>query len=314
MVEADALSRGVFEQEKKEVKNFEKGEDVLKIHVENNHRKNIIEKLEEKKIKISENKLREILKRCETCNKKDGKYEKSSKFVITEEPGEIFAIDILSISEKEKIILGIDYFSRKIFGSVILTKQSTKILDFIKRIYDEFKFKKLMSDNGKEFNNDILKQWTELNGIEHIFTIPYYHQGNGRIERANRTIRTALKKTPGLLRIKLKKVIDNYNDIRHRAIGMSPNEALKPENREKVIENQKTYQKEFKTKELESFEVGQEVYLKNETRAHKDDDHFAEKGKIKKRDGNTYEIETEDKSLFRRHSTQLRSRKDVGLI
>ena len=171
-----------------------------------------------------------------------------------------------------------------------------------------------MSGNGKEFNNDTLKQWTELNGIEHIFTIPYYHQGNGRIERANRTIRTALKKTPGLLRIKLKKVIDNYNDIRHRAIGMSPNEALKPENREKVIENQKTYQKEFKTKELESFEVGQEVYLKNETRAHKDDDHFAEKGKIKKRDGNTYEIETEDKSLFRRHSTQLRSRKDVGLI
>jgi transposase InsO family protein len=61
----------------------------------------------------------------------------------------------------------------------------------------------LISENGKEFENTKLKKWIESRKIDHQFSVPYYHQGNGRVERVNRTLRTALMKTKGSIRKKL---------------------------------------------------------------------------------------------------------------
>lgn len=66
------------------------------------------------------------------------------------------------------------------------------------------------------------------------------------MERANRTIREALKKTPGSVKSKLKGIIENYNNSVHRAIRMSPNEACKEENKEKVKQASNIYAMEFK--------------------------------------------------------------------
>lgn len=64
-------------------------------------------------------------------------------------------------------------------------------------------------------------------GIIQEFTITYYHQHKGRIERANHTIREKLKKLKGPIQKKLKEAIEAYNDVIHRGIVMSPNEAMK---------------------------------------------------------------------------------------
>lgn len=73
-------------------------------------------------------------------------------------------------------------------------------------------------DNGREFDNEEVKNWTQENNIILDYSIPHYHASNGRIERVNRTIREACKKTPGLTEIKLAKILKNYNECRHRAI------------------------------------------------------------------------------------------------
>lgn len=77
--------------------------------------------------------------------------------------------------------------------------------------------------------------------------VPYIHQTNGRIERLNRTIQTALKKIYRKCPMS-KKIIESiniYNKSFHRAIGMTPIEALLAKNRDKALESTNKYSKKF---------------------------------------------------------------------
>src|SRR5699024_5701988 len=112
-----------------------------------------------------------------------------------------------------------DYYSRKLFTRYVITKQAKKILKFLRDVYAEFKFKKVISDNGKEFKNQYVSAWLKANGIEHQFISPYHHKSAGRIERVMRTLRTDLNKKKGPVITKLKVVTDEYNNKVHRAIG-----------------------------------------------------------------------------------------------
>lgn len=218
-------------------------------------------------------------------------------------------IDILEMSKKDKIIIMIDYFSRKIMAKNLETQEADKVLKFIQDCYIKMPFKKLISDNGKEFNNSKLKIWLNENGIEHKFAIPYYHQSNGRIERVNRTIRNALSKTGGMMKIKLPQVVNNYNNMYHRAIGMSPEMAYKKENNAKVKEHTKIYKKEFEVTnaKLSQFNVGDKVYIRNEQRSTKDQDRYNESGQlIEKLYGDVYSVKTKDDKVIIRHRTKLR--------
>ena len=183
-----------------------------------------------------------------------------------------------------------------------------KIISLLKRVYEEIKYKEIITDNGKEFSNKVVKNWLAQNKINQKFSIPYYHESNGRVERANRTIRNALRKEKGPIRAKLPKVLDTYNNMEHRGIGTSPNEAVKEENWEKVRKVQEKYRKEFKEKKLEKFTLEKDVLIKNEFRKNKMDDYFKEKGKIKSQiSENVYLVENEDGKLLRKHSCQLKA-------
>lgn len=203
-------------------------------HKEYNHRKGIQTLLIENGIEITRRELKEILKSCEECMKKDKKVGKNASLIKVDKPKDPVGIDLLIVNENLKVIVMIDYFTRIIFARCIASKEAIKILHFVDTVYQKFKFKKLICDNGKEFQNELLKRFAERNEIELDYGIPYYHASNGRVERANRTIRDALKKVNKPIRIALKDVVDKYNRTIHRGIGMAPIEAMKPENWKKV--------------------------------------------------------------------------------
>lgn len=220
---------------------------------------NITEYLRERGIEISNKRLSKILGTCMTCKIKDKKIKITCKFVEVEKPGEKIGIDILELTAGDKVITAIDYFSRKMFAVTVKSKEAIKVKKFLEKIHNEFPFKKLISDSGKEFDNNEVRNWTKMLWIEHVFLIPYYHQSNGRIERANRTIRMACRKTPGPTKIKLGAIIENYTNTIHRGIGMSPNIAIFDENWEKVKNHENKYKKEFKKYDKK------QIFLKLET-------------------------------------------------
>ena len=54
--------------------------------------------------------------------------------------------------------------------------------------------KQILSDQGKEFVNKIVKNLTKVTGVEHRITSPYHPQTNGMTERLNQTLIQSLKK------------------------------------------------------------------------------------------------------------------------
>lgn len=102
----------------------------------------------------------------------------------------------------------------------------------------------------------------------------------------------------------MKRIIDRYNETEHRALGMSPKEAMKDENRESLLERQETYKNEFKERKLRKYEIGCKVLVKNEQNRDKIDDEFRENVERKRAlNQDAYEVLLEDGSMLRRQST-----------
>ena len=178
---ADALSRspniGVIRC-KKEIRDM-----VMKTHEANCNRKNIYEKLPPMEGKISKDYVRKILKDCETWKRNEDKVWESAKFVKTTYPGEIVAFDFLEISRGERILLGIDYFTRTLYGKCLKTKEAWKVIDLLQEIHKEIRIKTVITDCGKEFDNEIWRKAVKNLNIKHEMVAPYYHQANGSKEQ-----------------------------------------------------------------------------------------------------------------------------------
>jgi hypothetical protein len=101
----------------------------------------------------------------------------------------------------------------------------------------------------------------------------------------------------------------NYNSIFHRAIGMSPSEARKEENWNKVKMWAEKYKKEFGNKNnvKEVLKEGEKVLIRNEVKNTKMCDEYHEEGIVKRRESfNVYEVENGKGNVVRRHISQLK--------
>ena len=301
LVEADTLSRNCQREDKVD--------QILTIHRESGHRKDIHSKVLENGIDISRQELQKIISSCDTCLVYDRVRVRGGSHIISSEIGERVAIDVMDIDKRYKVVLAIDYFTRKAWGMLFKRKIQENVTKVLEAVYKDIKFKELLSDNGKEFDNELVKKWCSDREIKHEFSIPYYHQGNGRVERLNRTIRECIKKDKGLYAQRLNSALKTYNNNIHRALGMSPNEAMNPVNHDRIRDKMEKYAKEFKSRNLNDLKEGDCVYIQNESPKSKMDKVFDDTGKITECEPNNgYKVKLDNGGIIRRHRTQLKFR------
>ena len=82
------------------------------------------------------------------------------------------------------------------------------------------------SDQGRQFESELLKQICNLLQIKKTHTTPYRPQGNGMVERFNRTLQDmlaiAVGKHPADWEVYIRKLCFAYNTSVHSSTGYSP--------------------------------------------------------------------------------------------
>ena len=122
----------------------------------------------------------------------------------------------------------IDVLTRFLIAEPLKTKEATEVARiFVDRVICNHGVPKvLVSDQGKEFTNKILKGIAELLRMKHVTTTPYHPQANGVIERCNGTVinilRTLIEDNVSIWDTMLPIAVFAYNSGYNRTIKDSP--------------------------------------------------------------------------------------------
>jgi Integrase core domain len=183
--------------------------------------------------------------------------------------GDLIQIDLVDMSKYSKqnkgykfILTAIDCFSKLGFAEPLKNKSAAEVAPVMERIIKQHPIKNLQSDLGKEFYNSTFKALMKKYNINHFSTHSVLKASI--CERFNRTLKTnmfrqfTINNNFDWVSI-LPQLIENYNNAKHRTIGMKPVDVtVKHETSILKILNEIP-----KTKMIKPLRLGQTVRISN---------------------------------------------------
>jgi len=146
--------------------------------------------------------IMEYVKKCARCQKHGRKKlnEELYPVAVSAKPFDRIALDVKHVQTSRSghryIIAGIDYLTKYVEARALRFQTASEIALFL---YEDIICRHgcptiIVSDNGKPFLSNLIKQVCRNYSILHKTTTPYNPQSNGLIERFNRTLGQILQK------------------------------------------------------------------------------------------------------------------------
>src|SRR6266498_3043869 len=203
------------------------------------------------------------VKSCDKCQRREkpkGKHELHP--IEVKEPFYMIGIDFvgpLPITEKgnKYIIVAIDYFTKWPEAKAVKEATAKEVSIFLLEeiICRHGCPKRILSDRGSHFNNEMIRELTEKFKVKHGFSSPYHPKTNGLVERFNKTLCESLAKLKEdkeekkiSLIERIQEIVERIPKIRYQA---------KEEIKKSQTKQKKYHDRRYKTKE--SYEIGDKI-------------------------------------------------------
>jgi len=155
--------------------------------------------------------------------------------VVASRPWELVAVDILKVPTSHQgnqyLLVVQDYFSKWPFAFPLRDQTANKIVQALKD--QVFTLvgppQRLHSDQGRNFESEILSELCKAFGVSKSRTTPYHPMGDGLVERMNRSIINMLRglvDKGGDWEEHLQLLLYLYRTSKHATTGLSPYEIL----------------------------------------------------------------------------------------
>lgn len=182
--------------------------------------------------------VREFQSGCVTCSLQKDRTEPRAPLNLIEVtyPLEVVALYFLSLGRLndnyQNILVMTDMFTRYAWAAATLQSnccdQTAKTVRAIwSHIIQTFGCPtRFHSDQGPNFESDLMEQLCDLYGVSKSRTTPYHPAGNGRVERMNQTLLSLLRTLEAEKQRRwpehLPELLQAYNNTVHSATGFAP--------------------------------------------------------------------------------------------
>lgn len=185
-----------------------------------------------------ETQVRQFQAECVTCSLQRDKVEPRAPLnpVTVTFPLEVVALDFLTLGRPndyyQNILVMTDMFTR--YTWAVATRDQTARTT-VRAIYSEIVRHfgcpvRFHSDQGPNFESDLMQQLCEMYGVTKSRTTPYHPAGNGRVERMNQTLLNMLRTMGAEKQSRwpeyLSELLQAYNNTVHSATGFAPSYLL----------------------------------------------------------------------------------------
>lgn len=182
--------------------------------------------------------IADLMEFCRTCplcvarNNPNPSMKAPLQTIRTEFPFQLVATDLTELPVTPRghrycLVIG-DHFTKYVNIYPIKDKMAKTVADLIFRNYvcQHGMPETLHSDQGREYEAEVVQELCVMLGIEKSRTTPYHPQGNGMIERFNETLKNAVAKVSDKFGkdwdLHLGPIQFAYNSSVHETTGMSP--------------------------------------------------------------------------------------------
>ena len=129
-----------------------------------------------------------MVRNCRLC-------EKNAPMIISEPPRyswQKIGSDLFEFNGHCYMVI-VDYFSRYIEATRLLTATSAAVINALKFAFSRLGIPELLiSDNGPQFVSQDMKEFSKAYDFTHISSSPRYPQSNGQAERVVQTVKRLL--------------------------------------------------------------------------------------------------------------------------